>query len=170
MPSCIVTGKIYLAENLTEEQRIDLSFFLAQKAAEAQIGLNLNINLTKEGLARYPAKDYASEGYIPYEIVDDPLSDDCSRLFLGIAYHPDGMRVASLDFSEVKRVQTFLIHAIQHEWISHMTIDFEDVHGWPVRETYACEIKADQLCQAILEAPNELNRFEIPALRLKITK
>lgn len=102
--------------------------------------------------------------------MDDPLSDESFRLFFGIAYHPEGMRVASLDFSKVKRVQTFLVNAIQNEWISRMTIDFEDVHGWPVRETYACEIKANQLCQAILEDPNELSRFEIPALRLKIAK
>ena len=49
-----------------------------------------------QGLLRYPMKNYASEGYLPYEILDNPLTNECFDLFRNIAYPEKGFTVANI--------------------------------------------------------------------------
>ena len=49
-----------------------------------------------QGLLRYPMKNYASEGYLQYEILDNPLTNECFDLFRNIAYPEEGFTVANI--------------------------------------------------------------------------
>lgn len=46
-----------------------------------------------------------------------------------------------------------------------MTLDIEDTHGVP-EQIFEYEIGAEKLCPAIEQAPNDVNRFAVPAVKL----
>ncbi len=181
MPHAILTGEIHLSYTpildnamhsppLPEMERlIDLSFFITQTAIDHRIGVNLYCNLTEEGLRRYPLKNYAKEGYLPYEILDDPLNNECFDLFRNIAYPEEGFTVANMANTGLLRVQNFFEDVLQDERISYLTLHMEDVHGI-AEKTYEYEIPAGMLCHAMGQVPNDINRLEIPAVRFKIVR
>ena len=181
MPNGILTGEIHLtcapipyneihSPPLPDGERlIDLSFFITQTAINHRIGVNLYSNLTMNGLLRYPLKNYANEGYIPYEIIDDPLSNECFYMFHNIAYPETGYNVANIANTGLLRVQHFLEDVLQEEQIEYMTLQLENVHGIP-EKIYKCVIKPGELCRAIEQVPNDVNRLALPAVKFKIIR
>ena len=67
------------------------------------------------------------------------------------------------------RVQHFLEQVLQDERIEYMTLDIQDMHGIP-EQIFECEIGAEKLCQAIEQAPNDVNRLALPAVKFKIVR
>ena len=181
MPNGILTGEIHLicapipyneihSPPLPDMERlIDLSFFITQTAINHRIGVNLYSNLTMDGLLRYPLKNYASEGYIPYEILDNPLSNECFDLFRNIAYPEIGYNVANIANTGLLRIQHFLEDVLQDARIEYLILKIEDVHGIP-EQIYEYEIEPSELCQAIEQVPNDSNRLALPAVKLKIVR
>ncbi len=181
MPNAILTGEIHLtcapipyneihSSPLSDmEDLIDLSFFISQTAINHRIGVNLYSNLTEDGLFRYPLKDYASEGYIPYEILDNPLSNECFELFRNIAYPEIGYNVANIANTGLLRVQHFLEVVLQDERIEYMTLQIEDVHGIS-KQIYEYTIEPGNLCYVIEQVPNDVNKLALPAVKLKIVR
>jgi len=180
MPSCILTGKIYLLTLPPDEKNralsfdayhaglVDLSFFIVQKATDNLIAINLNTNLSSNGLLRYPLNNYLSQGFIPYEILDDPMSNECWRMFKNIGYSDNDYSVSVVN-TGFMRVQHFLEQVLQDERIEYMTLDIQDTHGIP-EQIFECEIGAEKLCQAIEQAPNDVNRLALPAVKFKIVR
>ena len=181
MPIGILTGEIHLActpifydeihsPPLSDMERlIDLSFFVTQTAINHRIAVNIYCNLTEEGLLRYPLKNYAKDGYLPYEILDNPLTNECFDLFRNIAYPEKGFKVVNTSNTGLLRVQNFLEDVLQDERIEYMTLHMEDVHGI-AKKTYEYEIEAGMLCHTIEQVPNDINRLAIPAVRFKIVR
>ena len=181
MPNGILTGEIHLSyvptlDNAIHspplsdmERLIDLSFFITQTALNHRIGINMYCNLTEEGLLRYPLKNYAKEGYLPYEILDNPLTNECFDLFNNIGYPEEGFAVANIANTGLLRVQKFFEDVLRDERIEYITLHMEDVHG-VAKKTYEYEITSGMLCVAIEQVPNDINRLEIPAVRFKIVR
>lgn len=181
MPNGIITGEIHLTcvpipyneihspPFPDMERLIDLSFFITQTAIKHRIGVNLYCNLTKDGILRYPLKNYASEGYIPFEILDNPLSNECFDLFRNIAYPEVGYNVANIANTGLLRVQHFLEDVLQEEQIEYMTLQLENVHGIP-EKIYKCVIEPGELCRAIEQVPNDVNKLALPAVKFKIIR
>lgn len=177
MAFCILTGKIYFTSvppdndiiNMKNDNEIiNISYFLSEKAINNRLGLNLYCNLTAKGLYKYPLRNYLKDGYIPYEILDDPLSSECIKIFNGVWYTDKTWKIAFAEKSRLPAVQKFFEDIIVHEKISYITLEIQDEHAWPI-EYIDYEIRADQFCQTIMDAPND-KCFEMPPLRLKIVK
>lgn len=169
MPNCKLTGEIYFSEVLTKQELVDVSFFITQKSIDHRIGVNLYSNLTPYGLMRYPLREYAKEGFIPYEILDNPMTNECFEMFFNIMYPDKCHNVLNLSNTGVMRVQRFYESVLMDDRISYMTIYIEDVHGIP-KKIYEYEIHAKEFCSAIEQTPNDENRLDLPAVRLKIKR
>jgi hypothetical protein len=181
MPNAILTGEIYFTcspifydeihspPHDDVERLIDLSYFITQTAINHRIGINLYCNLTENGLRRYPLKNHAKEGYLPYEILDNPLTNECFDLFRNIAYSEKGFTVANIANTGLLRVQHFFEDIFQDERIAYATLHMEDVHGI-AKKTYEYTIEAGMLCDAIERVPNDNNRLDIPAVRFVMAR
>ena len=156
MPNCILTGKIYLLTLPPDEKNRALSLDA------------YHTNLSSNGLLRYPLNNYLSQGFIPYEILDDPMSNECWRMFKNIGYSDNDYSVSVVN-TGFMRVQHFLEQVLQDERIEYMTLDIQDMHGIP-EQIFECEIGAEKLCQAIEQAPNDVNRLALPAVKFKIVR
>ena len=168
MAYCLLTGKIYLTSIPSYDEITDISYFLLEKAIANKIGINMNCNLTNRGLYKFPLCDYFKNGYIPYEILDDPLSRECHKIFENIMYADKSFKIAFSERSRLYTVQNFFESVMDYEKISHITLEIEDVHLHPL-EFFEWEIKANQFCQTIMDTPNE-KHAEMPAIRLNIIK
>ena len=170
MANCILTGKIYFTSVPSYEELVDILYFLLEKAIVNRLGFNVCWNLTNNGLFRYPLRDYLKEeGYIPYEILDDPLSNECHEMFHGIGYSSEKpYKVGFVEKTRLPAVQNFFEDVITREKIAYMTLEIEPIHCWPIEYT-EYEIKAMQFCQTVADAPNE-RRAEMPPIKFKIVK
>ena len=81
MAHCTIMGKIVFSEKFERKDVVELSYFLMQKAMDNRIGINLDCNLMRKAEYFYPIKNYIKEGCIPYEILDNPLTNECSDIF-----------------------------------------------------------------------------------------
>lgn len=166
---CILTGFIHFRTILSHEQLTDLSFYLTMKALENQIALNLYCNLTARGKHSLGVSvDFQKDLCIPYEILDSPWTNECHNIFTGI-WMDENFSVSHLEDSRMSNVQAFLCDAMEQDWISYMTLQIEDIHG-PAEIVYKYTIRAEELCQAISNTPNHINRLEMPAVQFVIKK
>lgn len=173
MPYCNIVGKIVFSEKLERDDVEEISYYLTQKAIDNRIGINLYCNLTSEGKYFFPIKNYIKEGFIPYEILDDPLTNECSHLFKNISY--GRRRIANAAKSGVTRLQHFYEEILGHEYISNVTVRFYDKHSSDTdlrlkTDVYNKEIKASRLCTEIENTPLDRDYDEFPDVRLKIVK
>ena len=171
MSYCLLTGEIYFTVILSYEEITDISYFLLEKAIINRIGLNMNYNLTKLGFCRYPLRDYLkTDGYIPYEILDDPLSNDCHKIFEGIWYIDKTYKIACVNQSRLPNIQNFFEDIIWHEKISHIIFELQGVHSYGLKKFSEYQIRANQFCKTIIDAPNEESTDGMPTIRLNIIK
>jgi len=166
--SKLFTGEIHFKRTPSYDEMTEISYFLLEKSIVNRIGLHLNIVLTAHGLYKYPVRNYRKDGYIPFEIVDTPWSGECRRIIEGVLYSKETFRIARVDLSRLPNIQKFFEEIIQHEMISHIIFVMEDVHDMPRDDFYEFEIKANQFCQTIIDAPFDPNLM--PRLWLLITK
>ena len=173
MPYCNIIGKIVFTEKLEKDDAIELSYYLTQKAIDNRIGINLYCNLTSDGELFFPIKNYLREGYIPYEILDNPLTNECSHMFRKIMYGAN--RIAYVAKSGVTRLQHFYEEILEHKWISYITVRFYEKHSSDTdlrakTEVYNKEIKVSELCTEIENTPLDEDYTGFPDVRLKIVK
>lgn len=173
MPYCNIVGKIVFTKKLDRDDVVELSYYLTQKAIDNRIGINLNVNLTSNGELFFPIKNYIKEGYIPYEILDDPTTNECSHMLWEIMYGK--RKIANVAKSGVTRLQHFYEEILEHEWISYITVRFYDKHSSDTdlrakTDVYNNEIKVSELCTEIENTPLDSDYNEFPDVRLKIVK
>lgn len=172
MPNCNVVGKIVFSRELDESELVDLSYFLTQIAIKNRIGLNLDVNLTSEGQYFYPIKNYHKEGFIPYEIVDSPLTNECFHIFDNISYGPD--RDISIERTGLSKLQNFYEEVLEHcSSVYYLTVCFYDKHSsdpeWRNKtDKYVRIIKPGDLCKEIERTPLGKYQCDFPDVRLKI--
>ena len=172
MPNCNVVGKIVFPRELDESEIVDLSYFLTKTAIKNRIGLNLDVNLTSEGQYFYPIKNYHTEGFIPYEIVDSPLSNECFHIFDNICY--DTNKNVYVENTGVPRLQKFYEDVLEYcSSVFYMTVCFYDKHSsdpeWRNKtDKYVRIIKPGDLCKVIESTPLGKHQCEFPDVRLKI--
>ena len=174
MSHCTVIGKIVFSQKFERKDVVELSYFLMQKAMDNRIGINLDCNLTRKAEYFYPIKNYIKEGCIPYEILDNPLTNECSDIFDDIWF--GAKRLFEVRKSAgILRLQKFYNEIIRHEMISYITVRFFDEHSSDPEiknktDTYTDEIKAEELGLFIEDTPLDRDYTEFPDVRLKIVK
>lgn len=173
MPYCNIIGKIVFTEKLEEDDAVELSYYLTQKAIDNRIGINLYGNLTSEGELFFPIKNYLREGYIPYEILDNPLTCECSHMLWKLMYGDN--RIAGVAKTGIINIQHFYEEILEHKWISYLTVRFYDKHSGDTdlrakTDVYNKEIKVNELCTEIENTPLDEDHKEFPDVRLKIVK
>ena len=131
----------------------------------------MNYNLTTNAFLRYPPHDYLkTDGYIPYEILDDPLSDECHKILKNMWFSDEGEKILFMEKSGMPNVQNFFQDIIRHEQISHIAFESQSVHYYGKFEFLEYEIKADAFCKTIMEAVLRTHYSGLPKVRFKIIK
>lgn len=180
-----MSGKIYFTSIPSDDEMDDISYFLLEKSIKHRIGFNMNLSLTWTTLGKYPIRDYISDGYMPYEIVQAPWNGTCEKIIpnTGFAYNKetDILKDGSIRYrpeiekafedivknSRIPDVQKFFEEIIGHEKISYIIYELEDVH-FIQQEISEYEIKADQFSQEIINAATRM--WQTPTVRFKIIK
>ncbi len=169
MAWCILTGEIKLSTELTEDETIELGFWLQRKALDRRLNIYMYGNLPHSGLHNYPLETRTDMSVIPYQLTDTPIYDQCNRMFWGIWYIEHNWQIARVDESGLRELQAFYEEVMQCELIECMTVYFETVHADHNMKPYDMTIKAEELCSALEEAPNE-GHYEFPSVRFSIVK
>ena len=168
---CLLTGEIYLNNCLQYEEIVDIAYYLTQIAIDNKIGLNLNYNLTESGRQRYPVCDYINNnGYVPYEILDNPLSSDCFSMFDNIYYAEETGKISFIENSNFFCVQNFFKDIINHKNILYIIFEMQDVHLYGTINFTEYQIRATQFCETVINAPLVKHYYSMPAVRFKIVK
>ena len=167
MPHYNIYGKLVFNETPSDDDLLDLAYHLVSKSIEYRFGINLYGNITSYLLKEFPDFNYCRKNkYIPFEIMDDPMSDECSEIF-------DGILIGQHDFiwiekSRMPMLQDFLTEILRLDCISHLVVNAIDKHSDlnPVISEY--EIGADELCDTWAKAPK--THSEIGNVRFTIKK
>lgn len=167
---CLIYGEIHFIPG-RENELEEMAHRLKKLALEHRLYVNLQCAMTSDAYQYYPRKSgmYLEEGFVPYEILDSPLYSECSNLFNGIYRNAPDWTVC-LENTRMSDLQVFLCEALEDSCIDYMTIDLYDQHGWPISETYEATIHADALIRTLESSSNRVNKFEVPAARLKILR
>ena len=167
MPHCMVYGEIFLYEKPSREQVLDLSFVLTQKAVELRLGLNLFCNLKEWVAKQYDISECLNNTYIPYEILDDPSSNECSEIFKGMLFP----HFLGIENSRLPMLQSFVREVVELEQVSHMTIRFVEVHLDDLNTLqFEYTIKANDLCDKLVYLSTQPYMGEFPAVKFTIEK
>lgn len=165
---CILTGEIKL-RNMPDEQGLSqLGFSLQRTALDFDLNICMYANMPYSGLYNYPLKSL-NDGLIPYQITDHPMFDQCHEMFSGLGFSEDTYQISDLEDTRLPKLQEFYTEVIKNPDIEYMTLYFETVHGDAYMKPYDMTVKADEICEALIKAPNE-GRYEFPPVRLKIVR
>ncbi len=165
---CILTGEIKLRNMPDEEGLAKLGFGLQRTALDYDLNICMYSNLPYSGLYNYPLKSI-SDGMIPYQITEHPMLDQCHRMFGGLWFRGDTWQISDLTNSGLPKLQCFFEDIINNDCIEYMTLYFETVHGDDDMKPYDMTVKASEMCDALIKAPNE-GHYEFPPVRFKIVK
>lgn len=168
-------GKIVFNTVPTEEQLLDLAFYITQKAVDYRFGINLYSNLSDHIIPNRFSFDSiwncVNEKYIPYEILDNPLTNECRYMFRDVVLDCEGLNVLpNYSNTRIPALQDFLGEILNHKLITKLTLRFEDEHGHDNITVYEYSIKPHELCEVLEQVPNDENGLEIPAAKFVITK
>ena len=167
MPHFSIYGKLVFKDTIDSDELLKLAYRLVSKSVEYQFGINLYGNISSDLLREFPDFNSCQKNkYIPFEILDNPMSNECSDIF-------DEILIGQHDFigvenSRLPKLQDFLAEILRIECISHLVVIAIDKHSDinPVITEY--EIKAEEFCTTWLNAPK--THSELPNVRLIIKK
>ena len=167
MPHFSIYGKLVFKEIIGRDELLKFAYRLVSKSVEYQFGINLYGNISSDLLKEFPDFNSCQKNkYIPFEILDNPMSNECSDIF-------DEILIGQHDFigvenSRLPKLQDFLAEILRIECISHLVVIAIDKHSDipPVITEY--EIGAEEFCTTWLNAPK--THSELPNVRLIIKK
>jgi len=165
MPHFSIYGKLVFKDTIDSDELLKLAYRLVSKSVEYQFGINLYGNISSDLLKEFPDFNSCQKNkYIPFEILDHPMSNECSHIFDGILIGQHD--VIGVENSRLPILQDFLAEILGIECISHLVVIAIDKHSDipPVITEY--EIKAEEFCTTWLNAPNPDS--ELPNVKLII--
>lgn len=165
MPYYNIYGKIVFKDTIDPDELLTLAYHLVSKSIEYRLGINLYGNITSYLLKEFV--DFNSclkNKYIPFEILDNPLTDECSEIFdeILIGQHD----VIGVENSRLPILQDFLAEILRIECISHLVVNAIDKHSDSRAVTTEYEIEADEFCSTWMNAPKM--HSELPNVKLII--
>ena len=152
MPYYNIYGKIVFKDIPNPDELLTLAYRLVSKSIEYRLGINLYGNITSYLLKEFADFNYCRKNkYIPFEILDDPMSNECSEIF-------DGILIGQHDFIGVENsrlpiLQDFLAEILGIECISHLVVNAIDKHSDSSALMTEYEIEADEFCGTWMNAP-----------------
>lgn len=167
MPHFSIYGKLVFKDTIGRDELLKFAYRLVSKSVEYQFGINLYGNISSDLLKEFPDFNSCQKNkYIPFEILDNPMSNECSDIF-------DEILIGQHDFigvenSRLPKLQDFLAEILRIECISHLVVIAIDKHSdiAPVITEY--EIEVNEFCTTWLNAPKV--HSELPNVRLIIKK
>ena len=140
-------GTIGMDEKSTVGDRVKLGFDATKMASENGIGVILGGNVASDLWEQFEAKPSA----LPFEIVDDPISNVAQETFAGdevkvLVQHRRVDKGESLD-SRMTRVQRFLERLLQIEIVKQVVLHISEGFG----EETVVEIAAGEFKSTVLD-------------------
>ena len=167
MPHYSIYGKIVFKDTPNPDELLTLAYRLVSKSIEYRFGINLYGNISSDLLNEFADFNYCRKNkYIPFEILDHPMSNECSEIF-------DGILIGQHDFIGVENsrlpiLQDFLAEILGIECISHLVVNAIDRHSDSSALMKEYEIEADEFCGTWMNAPKL--HSELPNVRFIICK
>jgi hypothetical protein len=158
-----VWGGLILANNVTIDETKELSFQVMKIASENRVGIKLGWNVSPNSRKEFEGRIEI----IPFELVDNPLSDVAQILFSG-----DGVRQLEkhqrVDLGEplesrMKRVQKLILELFDTKLIKKIVMYVNSGFG----EEQLKEMKASKFVDTILELYTRGKTWE-PSVKLII--
>ena len=165
MPHFNIYGKIVFKETPDNNSVLDLAYFLFSRTIEYRIGINIWCNLSESVRNKFNISKCIAEKYIPFEILDNPATNECYHIF-------DGIWIGKNDYigienSKLPSLEKFLSEILNYDNILYIALNFNDVHGDENARATTHKIHPDELCKTIEKAPRI--HTELPNLELVIT-
>ena len=166
MSHSLIYGKFNLYQKQTKEEIVNLTYDLLLKSIKHKFGLIFSSNLPMYLINKMDSKVLMSEECLVYEITDDPIWDECYKIFDGIWIGQDDF--VGIEDSRLYALQEFLSDILSHVMISSIEFCMEDVHGDEMAGSTSYTIKANELVKVISTAPRI--HTEMPNVQVLITK
>lgn len=82
MPHFSIYGKLVFKDTIDPDELLKFAYRLVSKSVEYQFGINLYGNISSDLLKEFPDFNSCQKNkYIPFEILDHPMSNECSEIF-----------------------------------------------------------------------------------------
>ena len=166
MPHYHVYGKIVFCDVPDDEYLLDLAYDLLSQCVAYRLGINLCANLSAELLEEFNTNTCVEEKYIPFEILDNPLTNECSEIFDGIWIGKED--IIGTENSRLPTLERFFAQMLTHERVSHLILIFKDCHADRNAGMTEHEIGPNELCSVLKNAPRI--HTELPDVRLTVRK
>ena len=128
MPHFSIYGKLVFKDIIDSDELLKFAYRLVSKSVEYQFGINLYGNISSDLLKEFPDFNSRQKNkYIPFEILDNPMSNECSDIFDGILIGQHGF--IGVENSRLPILQDFLAEILRIECISHLVVIAIDKHS-----------------------------------------
>lgn len=166
MPHYHVYGKIIFFDIPNNEYLLKLAYNLVSQSVTYRLGINLYANLSQELLEKFNTNTCREERYIPFELLDNPLTNECSEIFDGIWIGRHDL--IGIENSRLPTLESFFAQMLTYEGISHLIVIFKDCHADLNAGMTEHEIEPNELCSVLTNAPR-INT-ELPDVKLTVRR